>query len=41
MKKYVSPEVELLALMSRDVIMVSDEEELERDPIGQLSVGNL
>lgn len=29
MKKYVTPEVELLALAAQDVIMVSDEGELD------------
>ena len=33
MKKYISPEVELLALMAQDVIMLSDEEELGKDTI--------
>ena len=33
MKKYVSPEVELLALEAQEVIMASDDEELEKDDI--------
>lgn len=33
MKKYISPEVELLALAAQDVIMASDDEELEKDDI--------
>jgi len=43
MKKYMTPEVELLALVAQDVIMLSDDEELEKDTISlaDLTVKNI
>ncbi len=35
MKKYASPEVELLAFAAMDVIMASDENETDKDYVDQ------